>query len=309
MKMFTKSMQADLARQMFNKARDIDVALINTLDESMPNEFILDALMFYLNNDGGFANGLYIDNYNTNSSVYQTYEALRILDMANIDSNCQHELYDHIINKSMNYLYNRAELKDNKWNPNVVSNNEFAHSYEFEYTDENKKLFGYAPTAAILGYTLVLCKPNKAYYKKAIKMIDIMLKDFYTMDELTKREFISFNSFLNSIKKANVLASEYTKIEEKLISLAKKQVSLDFSDFNAIHPSDCCLYLNDKELNEKLDLELDYIIDSVASHGMWEYLGSWGYNKYAEEDSAKIKWLGAVSVNNYFILKKCGRIE
>ena len=32
-------------------------------------------------------------------------------------------------------------------------------------------------------------------------------------------------------------------------------------------------------------------------------------DKYAEEDSAMIKWVGAETVNNYFILTKYGRIE
>ena len=55
--------------------------------------------------------------------------------------------------------------------------------------------------------------------------------------------------------------------------------------------------------------ELDYLIDSIAPHGMWDYNESWGYDKYAEEDSAKLKWIGAGTVNNYFLLKKYGRLE
>ena len=67
--------------------------------------------------------------------------------------------------------------------------------------------------------------------------------------------------------------------------------------------------LRDERLCEMKEEELDYIIDSIAPHGLWEYNGTWGYNRYAEEDSAKIKWIGAVSVNHYFLLKKYGRLE
>lgn len=309
MKLLTKSMQDDIARQMYNKARDIDVALFNYLTGIMPNDFVLDALMFYTTKDGGFAGGLHIDNYNTNASVYQVYEAYRIMDMADIDVHCSHELYENMINRSMNYLYNRAEIVENRWNPNVESNNTFAHSMEFEYSEPNRKLFGYAPTAAILGYTLNLCKPNKAYYKKALKMIDIMLKDFYAMESLSKYEFISFNSFLNSLRKANAYPQEQEKIEKRLIELARKAVSTDFKDYSAIHPLDCAMYLSDAELENMKEKELDSIIDRIAPHGLWEYEGNWGYTKYAEEDSAKIKWIGAVSVNNYYLLKKYGRLE
>lgn len=309
MKLLTKSMQAAISRQMYNMARDIDVAIYNTLDGVMPNEYVIDALMFYMGKDGGFQGGLHIDNYNTNSSVYQVYEAYRIMSMVGIDNTCEHELFDNMINKSMNFLYNRAELKDNIWNPNVLTNNSFAHHMMFEYNDENKMLFGYGPTAALLGYTLEYCKPTKAYYKKALKMIDIMLKDFYNKSELTKYEFIGFNSFLNSIKKLGLYNDQIDKFEEKLTQLALAQVNTDFSDLSAVHPLDCAMYLNNEKLNELVNNQLDYIIDSIAPHGLWDYVGSWGYDKYAEEDSAKLKWIGAISVNNYFILKKYGRVE
>lgn len=308
-KMLTKAMQADIARQMYNVARDIDVAIYNYLDNTMDHDFILDALMFYLTKDGGFGGGLYIDNYNTNASVYQVYEALRIMDMCDFDKSCKLELYDLIINKAFNFIYNRAELKDNRFNPNVKTNDDFAHSMEFSYTEDNRLLFGYHPTAAILGYTLKFCNEKKAYYKKAIKMIDVMLNDFYKMEKLTKYEFISFNIFLKIIKELNLYQEDAIKIEEKLIKLAKENVSLDFDDYSKIHPLDCAMALNDNELNNMIDLQLDSIIDKIQPHGLWDYEGNWGYNKYAEEDSAKIKWVGAVSVNNYFYLKKYGRIE
>lgn len=307
--LFSKAQQQYLSDQMYRKARDIEVAIFNYLDGTMDNEFVLHALTGFWCKDGGFGHGLYIDNYNINSSPFQVYEAFRIINMVDLDSSCEFEVYDQIVNKAMNYLYNRAEIVDNKWNPNVLSNNDFAHSIEFEYNDANKKAFGYHPTAAILGYTLKLCKPTKAYYKKALKMIDIMLKDFYNMETLTKYEFISFNSFLQSIKELGLYKDLQPKIEAKLTKLAKDVVSLDFNELSAIHPLDCAFALEDKELKEMIDKELDFIISDVKSFGMWDYKGNWGYDKYPEADSAAIKWVGAISVNNYYILKKFGRLE
>jgi len=309
MKLLTKSMQSDISRQMVFKARDIDMCLINALDESMPADYLLDCLMMYQNKDGGFGNGLHIDNYNPNSSVYQVYEAFRLLDMLGFDSNNTHELFDTIINKAGNYLYNREIMKDNKWNPNTKTNDDFAHSFEYSCNDENKALFGYHPTIAILGYTLVFFKPTKAYYKKALKFARDIIDAFYNIKSLTKQEFISFNSFLNSIKKANVFVDDISKIEEKLTKLAIDNISLDFDDINAIHPLDAALYLNDPILNEKKSLELDYIIDTIAPHGLWNHNGDWGYDKYAEADSAMLKWIGAQTVNNYYVLKLHNRIE
>ena len=308
MKYLTKEMQADMARQMTFKARDIDMTIYNALDGSMERDFVLDSLMLYRTKDGGFAGGLYIDNYNTNTSVYQIYEAFRLIDMVGFDNTCDNELYTDIINKACNYLYNRAEMIDNKWNPNVKSNDDFAHSHEFSFTNENKLLFGYHPTAAILGYTLKFNKPTKAYYKKALAYANKMINEFLNMDKITKYEFISFNSFYNSVKDLNIF-DKLDLFKDHLIKLAEEAVSSDFTDDDSIKPLDCALYISSNKLDELKDLQLDYIIDSIAPFGLWDHKKSWGYDKYAEEDSAMIKWVGAETVNNYFILKKYGRIE
>ena len=309
MKLLTKQKQDDMARQVSLKSRDIDICIFSALDGSLPKEMLLDCLMLYVNNDGGFGHGLYIDNYNVNSSVYQVYEAFRLLDMLDFDSSCQNELYDEIINKACNYLYNRVPPVKGIWNPNTKSNNDYAHSKEFEYNEENKKLFGLHPTAALLGYTLLFVKPTKAYYKKAIATLPLILKEFYAKEEFTKYELISFNSLLNSLRKCNLLLEDQKKIEEKLTEYVKKNISNDFKNKKANRPLEVALYLEDSAFDDLKNQELDYLIDSIAPHGMWDYNESWGYDKYAEEDSAKLKWIGAGTVNNYFLLKKYGRLE
>lgn len=298
-----------MARQVSLKSRDIDICIFSALEGSLPKEMLLDCLMLYVNNDGGFGHGLYIDNYNVNSSVYQVYEAFRLLDMLDFDSSCQNELYDQIINKACNYLYNRVPPVKGIWNPNTKSNNDYAHSKEFEYNEENKKLFGLHPTAALLGYTLLFVKPTKAYYKKALATLPLILKEFYAKEEFTKYELISFNSLLNSLRKCNLLLEDQKKIEEKLTEYVKKNISSDYSNKSANRPLEVALYLEDSAFDEAKNQELDYLIDSIAPHGMWDYNESWGYDKYAEEDSAKLKWIGAGTVNNYFLLKKYGRLE
>ncbi len=309
MKLLTKQKQDDMARQVSLKSRDIDICIFSALDGSLPKEMLLDCLMLYVNNDGGFGHGLYIDNYNVNSSVYQVYEAFRLLDMLDFDSSCQNELYDQIINKACNYLYNRVPPVKGIWNPNTKSNNDYAHSKEFEYNEENKKLFGLHPTAALLGYTLLFVKPTKAYYKKALATLPLILKEFYAKEEFTKYELISFNSLLNSLRKCNLLLEDQKKIEEKLTEYVKKNISNDFKNKKANRPLEVALYLEDSAFDDLKNQELDYLIDSIAPHGMWDYNESWGYDKYAEEDSAKLKWIGAGTVNNYFLLKKYGRLE
>ena len=308
MKLLTKDKQRLMADQMCQKSRDIDLCMFNALDDTMPKDYLLDCLMLYQAHDGGFKGGLHIDNYNTNTSVYQIYEAFRLLDMLDFDSNCEQELFVSIINKACNYLYNRETPVDNKWNPNTLTNNNFAHAKIFEYNDENKKLFGFHPTAAIIGYTLLFNKPTKAYYKKALRLLDAVMFELDNL-ELTKYEAISFHSLLKSLKKLNILEEYQAKLENKLIDNALKNVSLDFNNPDALHPLEASLIIDNPKLNEMKEKELDFIIDSLKPFGLWDHIGGWGYDKYPEEDSAMLKWIGAETVNNFYLLKKCGRLE
>ena len=303
MKFLSKEKQIDMANQLSLKSRDIDVVLYNILDESLPKEFMLDSLMMYINKDGGFGNGLYIDNYNPNSSVYQVYEAFRLLDLSGFDKSCDDELFKDIINKASNYLYNRNVLVNHLWNPNVISNKDFPHNIIFDDTDENLKLFGLHPTFALVGYTLKFFNETKAYYKKALKMANKLIELYLAKEEVTKYDLISVDSFINSVKNLNLFDSEIVKLENKLINDSLKLIDLDI-----ISPLDI-IYVKDNKLDSLRNEALDKLIDSVKDFGMWDYKTNWGTDKYPEEDSANLKWIGANSANNYYLLKYYERLE
>ena len=309
MKKLSKEVQEDISRQMGLKSRDIDMCMINALDDFMPRDMLLDCLTLFLNKDGGYGHALHIDNYNINSSPYQVYEAFRLINMVDIKNIYDNELYDMVITKPLNYLFNKVALINNRWNPNVKTNNDFAHSNLFTYSEENSKEFGYHPTVALVGYTLNLCKPTKVYYKKALVMAQKIIADFKSMDSFTRYEMVSFNSFLNSIKKAKLFEADWAYMEEKLIKAAEEMVELDFTNPDCVRPMEVAFYLSSPKLDECKELELDYLCDSIKSYGLWAHNKDWGTKKYAEEDSAMLKWVGAESVNNYFILKKYGRME
>lgn len=301
MKLLTNNDLLSIERQMFNRARDIDVAVFNALLDEESKDFVLDCLTLYVNKDGGFGNALEIDNYNTNSSVYQTYEALRIMDICGIDVNYDNPMVEEIVNRIGNYLFNRNSLINGLWNPNVKTNDDFAHNLKYSYSED----FGCHPTAAILGYLLNLVKPSKVYFKKSLNALNDLIKIFKNKDTLSYDELISFNSLLGSLKKANLLVEEQKNIETKLLEIANER--LEYSDYKVyLMASNCNL---DDKLKNKLEEELDEIIDLRASHGLWEHKGDWGTNKYAEYDSAMLKWIGCESANNIAILLKWNRVE
>ena len=218
------------------------------------------------------------------------------------------ELYKPILDKLGNYLFNRCETKDNKWNGNTLTNNDFAHAKIYTFNDENKLLLGYHPTAAIVGYILHLLPETKAYYKKAYLMAERIINDVLNSNNITLYELKSFNIFLAKIKEENLFSDKIKEFENKLINYAKEMITIDFEDFSKAHPLDC-YSLDDKDIKDMIDKQLDYIISNIAPHGLWDHKESWGYNTYVEEESAMIKWIGHETVLNYYFLKKFNRIE
>ena len=150
-----------------------------------------------------------------------------------------------------------------------------------------------------------LVKPSKVYYKKSLSAVNDIIKYLDKEEVLGLNELISFNSLLGSLKKANLLPDAQEKIESKLLAMA--EVYKNNESYSVLKMlSNCKL---DSHWQEVLDGELDELIDSRASHGLWEHKGDWGTNKYAEYDSACLKWIGAESVNNFSVLLKYNRIK
>ena len=139
-------------------------------------------------------------------------------------------------------------------------------------------------------------------------MAEKIIDDVLNSNEITLYELKSFNILLSKLKEEKLFENKLNDFENKLTKYAKEMISIDFEDFNKAHPLDC-FALDDKDIKDMIDKQLDYIIESIAPHGLWDHKESWGYNTYAEEESAMIKWIGHETVYNYYFLKKYGRIE
>ncbi|MGM9971914.1 MAG: hypothetical protein ACI35W_05850 [Anaeroplasmataceae bacterium] len=294
--------------QMFNRARDIDVALFNVLfSNDMPLMYVSTALSGYQNKDGGFAHALEIDNYNKDSSVYQVYEALRIVKQAGFKNINEDPTLLDMLKKAFNYLYNRLD----KWEAIIPSNNNSVCASWFKYNETNLASFGDAPKPAILGYTLFLTDSNNPYYKKAYKMSIDIIERFLNKEEVTKEEFISYKAFIECITEKELFSDKLDALKKKLFDFASKMVERDKDKFNTY----CNLplemfdsYTEDEAINELIDEHLDYIINSVASHGLWEPNFYWD-NDQAEASTAQIKWMGVIAIRNILWLRKFNRLE
>ncbi len=293
--------------QMYNKARDIDVALFNVIfDSKFPKEFLANAFTGYQNRDGGFAHALEVDNYNKDSSLVECVEALRMASMA-FDNILDDEILNQTFKKLFNYLYNRLD----KWEALIESNNYAVCASWYKYNDVNLKRFGDAPTPSILGYTLLLTDTKSVYFKKAVEKSKDVIARFLAKTEFTLEEIKSYKVLYDGIVKHNLFLEQQDDIKNKLYSVGYEMMEKDETKFNTV----CLLpldiftsYTGDKKYDELIDKNLDYLITSIKPHGLWEAPYDWS-GEIAEGATAQIKWIGVISVINAYYLKKFNRIE
>lgn len=306
--MITKEDMQVIERQMYNRARDIDVAIYNGIFSDLPREYVIDSLLMYQNPDGGFGGGLFIDNYNPASTVYTTYEALRILYICGFDASEKNELYTKLINKAMNYLYNRCPAIKNVWQYTTSSNDSFAHSDFFTHKSENLEECGVYPSATIYALTLILTQEKKAYYKKAMDGLKNLLERVFLKDEFSSYEVMGLSLVVEICNKLGIFEAQMKTLNEKLCKVAMNLVSSKDSWCDINMPLILLGHLNlSPELLDLVAENLDSIIDSRAPHGLWEPFHSWG-TSYPEEDSAKLKWIGYISWNYLYLLNKYKKI-
>ncbi len=303
----SKNAYSTMINQMYNKARDIDVALFNVInDNNFPKSFLATALTGFQNSDGGFAHALEVDNYNKDSNLVECLEAMRISSMV-FNNICDDELLNKSFKKLFNYLYNRLD----KWDALIPSNNDAICASWYKYNDVNIKRFGDAPTPAILGYTLMLTSPENVYFKKAYAKARDVVNKFLLKTSFTVEEIKSYKVLYEGLYKNNLFPEKIENIKDKLYSTAYEMMEKDKDKFSnvVLLPLDIFeRYTNNLVYDKLIDDNLDYLITSIKPHGLWEAPFDWS-NEIAEGATAQIKWIGVVSCINFYNLKKFSRIE
>jgi hypothetical protein len=307
MLMLSKNDFKTVQMQMYNKARDIDVALFNVLfDNKFPKAFLANAITGFQNKDGGFAHALEPDNYNKDSNLINCVEAMRIASMA-FDTIEDDNVLNDSFKKLFNYLYNRLD----KWEALVESNNFAICASWYKYNDINLGRFGDAPTPSIIGYTLLLTNNKSVYFKKANEKAKTLIDKFLNKESFIAEEIKSYTILYRGILKHNLYADKLEAYKDKLYRVAYQMVEKNKDNYSkpGLLPLDVFFeYTGDKKYDDLIDQNLDYIITSIKPHGLWEAPFDWS-SEIAEGATAQIKWIGVISVINSYYLKKFNRIE
>lgn len=294
MALISKNELTSIERQMYNKARDIDVALFNYITGQMNSESVGYGLTMYQNKDGGFGHGLHNDNLNPNSTVFQTLEALKYISLSSLD--LTNEENSQMIKKIFNYLYN----KNTNYSTYDESNSGFACSKAYQ-----NKLLAVDLLPEVIGRTISLLDSKSPYYRKALALLDKTDNNLLNRDSLSFIELQSYHILYQALEKKNIEFNQeayyyYIKLRNQYIE------NLSISDYNYFEILEL---LDDRfEYNDKINEALNVMKSELKSHGLFEATTTWD-NDYPEAESAKLKWLGTRTVFNIILFNKFHEIE
>ena len=152
-------------RFILKNSRPLDMARWNYLFENGSKEDVINILKTYQNTDGGFANALEPDCWNTNSTPLQTWAATQIIKEINLDDK------NHpVIKGILNYLSYNDEFDGHRWNGlnTVVTNDNYPHAPWWSYS--KKQELTYNPTASLIGFILKYAEKDTDIYKLACEL-------------------------------------------------------------------------------------------------------------------------------------------
>lgn len=294
MTLLSKNELATIERQMYNKGRDIDVALYNYITGQMPNEFVGYALPMYQNKDGGFGHGLHNDNLNPNSTVFQTLEALRYICLSSLD--LENEDNKQMLKRIFNYLYN----KKSEYSTYDEGNLAFACAEAYR-----NKLLAVNLLPEVLGRTIALLDEKSPYFRKSLVLLPKVDNDLLKRDSLSFIELQGYHVLYDALEKKGLEFNQeayyyYIKLRNNYIENLK---------INSTNYFEILELLDDKfAYSDKIDEALKKMKEELKPHGLYEATTSWD-NNYPEGESAKLKWLGTRTVFNIILFNKFQEIE
>jgi hypothetical protein len=286
----TKSEYETIRNWMYRNARPIDLAKWQYHFEKGGKENILSILSVYQNEDGGFGYALEADSWNPNSSPIQTCNAIEVLNEIDF-----YERNHPIIQGILKYLENCRDYKDGYWLSEIPSNNDYAHAPWWTYKEDNTDEWNYNPTAVFLGFILYYGDKDTRIYQEALRSAGDMVKKVLNKEINNMHEIICFITFMEFIKKTDLLIDEINAFEEKLKYAVTTTINTNTKEWAVSYtckPSalfntpTSVFYEDNKELAE---YECQFLYETRNSDGVWNISWNWG-EKYGKEFAISENW-------------------
>lgn len=296
MKQYTQN-QLQKSKSFVRKyARMLDFEIMNFALDNTDKSRVLDELQKYQNPDGGFGNGLEPDLRTPLSSNIATTYAFQYFHKLNLS-----KLPD-FLRRSLGYFGKNYSKKYQRWIPILRESESSPHAIWWNYDEAkytNESQWG-NPTVEIIGYLL---KYNNGFDKNELKLLkQKALKRLLNADEIEIHELMCYLRFVKSLD-----SNERNLVYDKIKILASRQLEKDTTKWSGYVPRPLN-YVDSLHspvyqiLKKYVDIELDYLIDTVDKDGGW--YPNWEWGQFEEEWSrVKPEIAGMITVNNLISLK------
>jgi hypothetical protein len=282
-----------IAAWIHKNARELEIAIWKYHFENGNKEAVVNALMYYQNEDGGFGNGVEPDNWNINSFPYATLFAIGILkDIEFYDM--QHPIYLGIkryIDTDLNFPEGCTFT--------VLTNKDYPRAKFYNY---NEKYNLTESTGIIIGFCSFVIEHyrDSKIYSSVLEVIEKMMEKIYS-DKLGDMGPTGYISLVNAMKQAEIEGYDYDKLELRLKELVNNSIQRNPDQWPnyGYRPSD---YIKTKtsifyEYNKDIvNVELDFLHDTLRENDVWPITWSWFENKemYPKESIISENWYKAI---------------
>jgi len=291
-----KNMHENTIKGIHKYGRKLEIARLNYLLKS-DCDGVIEALLDYQNQDGGFGKGLEPDQLSPLSSPIQSWYAMVIIKQMNSDK------LDVILPSLLDYLKRSFNQKTQKWDLYQQSNMMYPHAPWWTYQENDDS---YNPTAAILGFILRFSKKDHLLYQNIHHWLESatnQMKD--PIEPMDMHELRCFVELVDDLFISDYPFSRKEELKELVIKrldvIIERNPEKWFITYCA-KPSFFVLQKDSFVIQHYHDLlmkEMDLTCKKRDLEGLWEPTFSWGNQ---EVDNT---WKAIIAVDMLYLNRIC----
>ena len=296
---------------IYRNARPLDAARWRFHFERGSAQDVLSALSFYQNPDGGFGHALDADCWNPESTPYATLNAATLLRSVGLTSPDLPMLRD-----ILNYFRSGSGFEAGQWLFTLPSNDGWPHAPWWHFDAATNACESAGLSAAVSAFLLDVVTPGDALFDTALSLASQAHKRMLTSDASGEMFLEACLTLLPHWKRLSI-TSEPSVTEARVHELVRQAITHAPEDWSGYVPRPS-RYIHGPESafcdeNRALvEAELDYLIQTLPSCGVWPINWSWFQNceRYAGAFAISENWATAyTSLEKVLWLNAFDRIE
>lgn len=306
MKKLTKKQVESIRRQVYRTARPIDLAVWQFCFEDGDAQKVLELLSNYQNADGGFAHALEADCWNPRSTPYQTWCALcRLLSIGKIDT--------PMARCAVEYLENCEGAFDGGWQFTVPANDAYPCAPWWRYDEKANQVQSFGLSLSLAQFVLLTGFGSDALKEKARRILLASTDALFCQSDFGEMGI----GALLSLAQYPFLFPQGTDTAAavgRICQLAQDKIERDPKNWVHYRPRPSAfigspqspLYAQNADL---MQLELDYLIDTLPENDLWEIPWDWSKSDPAAFAVSRVWWKAQRATETLMLLRNFDRIE